>query len=241
MIRRFNRFELKYVIRSDLRERVVEDLAAQMKPDAMGDARGWYRVTSLYYDSPDRACYRAKIEGIKYRRKVRIRTYSPSVEDDSEKVMLEIKQRINRTVQKRRLSMPLADAYAAAVGTPVKVDGAEDQKVIDEVLFIAHSLHLEPACVISYQRQAWVGSDAELGLRVTFDQDLTCRPPDERLGPDVGAHLFMPPDMVVMEVKVNERIPLWVTRLLAKHQCPMRRMSKYCAGIAHLDQLGRKD
>ena len=49
---------------------------------------------------------------------------------------------------------------------------------------------------------------------------------------DAANHLFAPPDWCVMEVKVNEAVPDWVTSLLARHGCQLRRMSKYCAGVA---------
>jgi SPX domain protein involved in polyphosphate accumulation len=39
---------------------------------------------------------------------------------------------------------------------------------------------------------------------------------------------------VVMEVKANDRVPLWLANLLARHQCPLRRYSKYCNGVARL-------
>jgi hypothetical protein len=35
-----------------------------------------------------------------------------------------------------------------------------------------------------------------------------------------------------MEVKVNERIPDWMVALLGKHECQLRRISKYCAVMA---------
>ena len=39
---------------------------------------------------------------------------------------------------------------------------------------------------------------------------------------------------VVMEVKVNHAVPLWITHLLARHGCTLRRFSKYCAGVVRL-------
>jgi hypothetical protein len=33
-------------------------------------------------------------------------------------------------------------------------------------------------------------------------------------------------------VKANERVPHWLTSLLARHQCNLTRVSKYCQGIA---------
>jgi SPX domain protein involved in polyphosphate accumulation len=37
-----------------------------------------------------------------------------------------------------------------------------------------------------------------------------------------------------MEVKADERVPQWVASLLARHNCQIARVSKYCAGVAQL-------
>ena len=51
MIKRFNRYELKYIVRIDEVDRIIEDLRSMTEPDAHGGLEG-YRVVSLYYDSP---------------------------------------------------------------------------------------------------------------------------------------------------------------------------------------------
>jgi SPX domain protein involved in polyphosphate accumulation len=241
MIRRFNRFELKFIISRGLRDAVREDLLANMTLDAHGDGDGFYRVTSLYYDSPDHGCFRAKVDGIKYRRKLRVRIYGGHAEDESGVAMAEIKQRINRTVQKRRLSLQLGPAYALCAGQPLaSVTDVEDRAVASEIGFLVRSRQLRPACVITYRRQAFVGSRYEAGLRITFDQMLGVRGPEHRLGPGTPTHAFMNPDRIIMEVKVNDAVPLWVARLMARHNCRLRRISKYCTGLARLQSLARE-
>jgi hypothetical protein len=240
MIRRFNRFELKFVIHVRQRDALRDDLSANMRTDTHGQHDGYYRVTSLYYDTPQVSCFWSKVEGIRFRRKLRLRVYGPHVNADSTPVMAEIKQRINRTVQKRRVCLPLQRAYALAEGEDTgPYDDRRDAAVAAEIGYLARSLHLKPACVISYFRQAWVGSDYEPGLRITFDQDLVCRGPELGLRAGLSDHLFAPPDWLIMEVKVNEAVPLWVTRLLARHGCHLRRISKYCEGLALLRSLQR--
>jgi hypothetical protein len=53
MIRRFNRFELKYRITARERDAILPVILAHMRPDREGDPSGVYRVTSLYYDTVD--------------------------------------------------------------------------------------------------------------------------------------------------------------------------------------------
>jgi hypothetical protein len=42
---------------------------------------------------------------------------------------------------------------------------------------------------------------------------------------------MLPAHQVVMEIKVNERIPYWLTELIAAHGLKMVRVSKYCRSI----------
>ena len=58
-----------------------------------------------------------------------------------------------------------------------------------------------------------------------------------KVGSDAQNHLFLPPDWSIMEVKVNDAVPDWVTSLLARHNCQLRRVSKYCAVLANEQQL----
>ena len=233
MIRRFNRYELKYVIHVFQRQALLEDLQHFVDLDSHGDAYGRYPVTSLYYDSQDFAFYRSKIDGIRFRRKVRLRIYPRPGLDAVTHGMVEIKQRINRTVQKRRLVLPLDEASRLCVGD-LDLEGLEvlDLETASEVQYIACTMQLRPTCVIAYQRQAFVGSRYEPGLRITFDTNLKCRRHSLRVNEQARNHYFLSPSWCIMEVKVNDSIPTWVNALLAKHHCRLQRVSKYCAGLA---------
>ncbi|MBI3178622.1 MAG: polyphosphate polymerase domain-containing protein [Deltaproteobacteria bacterium] len=241
MIRRFNRYELKYIITSSDRDRLLPTIEAYMQPDREGGPAGTYRVTSLYYDSADFACYRSKLDGINYRRKLRIRRYgaletAPGVDPLA---MVEIKQRINRTTQKRRLATSLSKAYELCEGISIPEDlraNPLDRAVAEEVLFLAGALQLRPTVVIAYRRQAFAGSAFEPGLRITFDSALTASDPSRGLAPLRDSLPLTREDGVILEVKANDVVPLWVSRLLAANRCTVRRFSKYCAGVARLYQ-----
>lgn len=238
MIHNFDRLELKYVIPSSTRDALIDDLRANVSPDPEGDA-GVYQVTSLYYDTADLACFRAKLEGIKFRRKLRIRQYGMLGNDPNAEVMVEIKQRINRTTQKRRIGLPLREAYLLCRGQLRREwPNQMHASVADEVTFLALALLLRPTCVIGYIRQAFIGSRYEPGLRITFDHGLWSSVADAGLGGGAARHAILPPDWVVMELKTNRAIPLWVSNLLARNNVALDRVSKYCAGLARLHRLG---
>lgn len=232
MIKRFNRYELKYSIPVATMARLLPDLMRFLKEDPHAEARGFYKVSSLYFDTPDLDCYRNKIDGLLFRRKLRIRVY-PDVPDGP--AFVEIKQRINRTVQKRRLAMTLADAYRLCSGDMrFHVSEQDDQEVADEVHCLVRSLRLTPRNVITYTRQAWMGYFMDPGLRVTFDTMVRTR--SARFDLELPRRLFLayPPGRVIMEIKANERVPHWLTTTLARHECSLERISKYCHGMSQI-------
>lgn len=234
MIRRFNRYELKYVVDARRYRALCQDLLNFMAPDEYGDGDGFYRVVSLYYDSPDLSAYRSKLDGLKYRRKLRIRVYPGPDIRQLDSAFVEIKQRINRTVQKRRLVLTLGEAMRLCDGESLDKDFDEqDAAVASEVQFMVRVQSLKPTCVVSYRRRAFVGGRYERGMRLTFDMQLQGRMHALRLDTVAKNRYFLPPDSLVMEVKVNERVPGWAVALLAKHECELRRVSKYVAVVAN--------
>jgi SPX domain protein involved in polyphosphate accumulation len=241
-IRKFNRFELKYIVSIQKAEQFKQALSAYLAPDEHGDFLGYYGVSSLYYDSPDYRFYWEKIDGIKFRRKLRIRHYEngdPLTEDTP--VFVEIKQRLNRVTQKRRLQIPYGDALRLCnqrqVPEPdVFNHNPAEAAVMEEILALSWQYDLRPASVVSYARQALIGGQYDIGLRVTFDKDLFYRAAGEalpalQLNRESTRFALFPAGMVIIEIKVNERIPYWLTELVAMHNLNLMRVSKYCRSI----------
>ena len=234
MIKRFNRYELKYIVDPRRYRNLVDDLMNFMVPDAHGDADGFYRVVSLYYDSPDLSAYWSKLDGLKFRRKLRLRIYPGN---DIRKVttgFVEIKQRTNRTVQKRRVILPRDQAERLCAGDQ-DIEGLDedDRATASEVAYMIRAQSLKPKCVVSYRRRAFMGSRYEIGMRLTFDMQLQGRIHGLKVNEATRNQYVIPPDWLIMEVKVNERIPAWMVAVLGKHECQLKRVSKYCAALAH--------
>jgi SPX domain protein involved in polyphosphate accumulation len=234
VIRRFNRYELKYVLPVARANRLIDELAQRLPEDRHSKGNG-YRIVSLYYDSPGLDCFWAKVEGLKFRRKVRLRSYAGTDVENIDRGLVEIKQRINRTVQKRRLALPLVQATELCLGRaiPNGLD-ALDEQVAEEVCYLANSLHLEPTAITAYHRRAFEGTFENAGLRVTFDYDIRGRVSALDITESAHNRLVLPLDWCIMEVKANDTVPDWMTSLLARHDCTLNRVSKYCAVVAAL-------
>jgi hypothetical protein len=231
VIKTFNRFELKYFVEVRRLPALRAALAGRLVPDDNG-VDGRYAITSLYYDSPDLACFWAKIDGERIRRKVRIRNYETATPISADSpVFVEIKQRVGRTTQKRRVVLPVASAYGLCAGESATFDDAADQAVADEIADLAKRFELRPVATTSYFREAWAGSWMDAGVRVTFDTHLLWRTSQLDLSIKGTGRDMLPPHLAIVELKINDRIPRWLTRVIAMHDMQASTFSKYCTAV----------
>ncbi|MGW1464713.1 VTC domain-containing protein [Streptomyces sp. NPDC002308] len=228
----FNRYELKYLVPVEQAAVIRDELGERMDRDPHSPAGG-YGVWSLYYDTPQLRFYWEKIEGLKFRRKLRIRHYGDlDGITDASPVCVEIKQRVNRVTQKRRITLPYETARRMCDDRQMIEHSPEEAAFVEEVLELAVRLNLQPTAITGYQREALVGRDQDTGLRVTFDRRIRGRDRDFHFGTaDAENRFTIPPHMSVMEIKVNERTPHWITDLAARRNLSLIRVSKYVQSI----------
>ena len=232
IVRRFNRFELKYVITLQEAERVKSVLRRYLVPDEHGNNNGRYSLTSLYYDSPNYRCYHEKMAGIKFRRKLRLRRYETGeIVTPETPVFIEIKQRVDRVTQKRRVTLPYHEALRLLNDRQPIAAGPNDKAFVEEVYTFLWQYNLRPSSIVRYDRQAFIGTKYDIGLRVTFDTVLTFQAHPLHLHEPPNGLLMLPGHMVVMEVKANERVPGWLTEMIAAQNLQITRVSKYCRSI----------
>ena len=238
IIRKFNRFELKYLITLKQAEKFKGALRAYMLPDEHGNDNGRYALASLYYDSPDLRCYWEKEYGIRFRRKLRLRRYEngESLTEDTP-IFLEVKQRVDRVTQKRRAVLPYREALRLCNDRQIPEHDPEDKVVIEEVYVFLWQYNLRPVSIVRYDRQAFIGSAYDLGLRVTFDTTMAFQAHPLHLHEAPQGLPMMPANQVVMEIKVNERIPSWLTGLIADNNLRQERFSKYCRSIQTAEKM----
>jgi hypothetical protein len=229
-VRRFNRFELKYIVPRSVGQAFRSEIAHHLVPDHRGAS---YYLSSLYYDSPRYGCYAEKVEGDRVRRKVRIRHYeTEAVLTPDATVFLEVKQRVNRVTQKRRAPLPLAAAMALCTDRIAsEVDDPRDQAVVDEVYALCSQWQLRPAAITSYHREAWNGTEYDPGTRVTIDTNLRYRVTDLDLSSKNAGRYAYHPMIELIEVKVNERIPSWLAEIVSRLDLTITRTSKYCQSV----------
>lgn len=232
VIHKFNRFELKYVLSLEQVEALKKDLLKYTVVDSYWT--DWkYRLESLYYDTKDYQHYWEKIEGLKFRRKIRVRRYvTDEPFDDDSLVYVEIKQRIDRVTQKRRVWMTYGQSKRLLEDWIYPENYREEDKaVLDELHHLATTQQLFPAAITCYDRQAFFGTQNDIWLRVTFDTNVWYMHKNLDLKNIHPEWLMVPPKYCILEIKADDKVPYWVTELVAHHWLKLIRVSKYCLAI----------
>lgn len=226
----FRRREQKYLITIDQYEALLENIKPYMRPDKFG-VDGHYTVTSLYFESPDKTIYFETKNKLDFRQKLRLRVYNDA--DLNDPAFFEVKQKQNKVVNKRRMLTPLREAYRYLENdgyTPIDEYETSNLQVLKEIDHFRKLYRLKPEMIVSYDRKALHGID-NADFRMTFDLNLRTRNDNLRLEDGSYGDHFIDQNLVVLEVKVNDSVPLWLTRILQNLACEQRSASKYCTSL----------
>ena len=229
----FNRREVKYLIPFEVYEDIAERITENMRFDKFG-TDGKYNIVSLYFDSEDEKIYTETRNKLLFRQKLRLRVYDEA--DLTSTSFLEVKQKFNNVVNKRRTAIPLSEAYDYIYNGADVIESASNPQIFKEADHFRNLYNLKPKVVVSYDRQAFHGV-TESDLRVTFDYNLRCRSDDLNIEKGPHGNYFIDEDLVVMEVKMSSSVPLWLTRILSEYGLKKEGVSKFCTSI-DVESLG---
>ena len=226
------RYELKYIISASVAHAIAGKLIGRCHLDT-NCRDGSYINETLYFDSPNFDFFFHKIEGVKLRRKVRIRRYQDA--GPWKRMFIEIKRRNGQYIEKSRF--PLEPQLIPSLFNPsqkkriVKDLTPAGIQVYNELISLTQLFCLRPILFIHYKRKAfWAEGDER--MRITFDSDLSYDAVNQNCqSPLENTQLILDGDQVIMEVKANGRVPFWVLELIREFECRMTRLSKYCLGV----------
>lgn len=230
----FKRVEKKYRISLSQKDALLSAIGKYLIPDAHGKST----VCSLYLDTPDHLLIRNSLTAVSYKEKLRLRSYGIPHEDT--KVFLELKKKYKGVVYKRRISMSLADAERYLY-RGIK---AEDSQIMREIDYAMQFYRYpKPAMMIACEREAFYVIDLP-NLRLTFDTAIRYRDYGLSIGDGLttshGADgtKIISDDVVLMEIKTDGAMPLWLSHALSELQIYPTSFSKY--GTAYLQTLTQK-
>lgn len=214
----FKRYELKYLLSQEQKEKVQQAMEAYMAPDQYGKTT----IRNIYLDTCDYRLIRHSIEKPVYKEKLRIRSYSQAKPDST--VFVELKKKYRKVVYKRRIALQEKDAMEWLAGSH-QCPG--DSQISEEInYFLKYYDFPGPAVFLSYNREAFYSRDRS-DFRVTFDDTILCRREDVSLEAEVYGESLLPEGVVLMEIKCSGGIPLWMTRILSEEHIYRTSFSKY--------------
>lgn len=223
----FCRRETKYLITKEQMARVLQKMGDRIVPDEYGRST----ICNLYYDTPDYLLIRRSIEKPVYKEKLRLRSYG--VPKAGGKVFAEIKKKHKQIVYKRRITLPAEEEANAAAGNI-----PDDSQIGREIrYFFKRYSPLKPMVYLSYEREAFYGV-SDRGFRVTFDDNILARTENLRLSEGSYGVPLLPEGMILMEVKCEGALPLWMAKLLSEEKMYKTSFSKY--GTAYMLILQNK-
>lgn len=223
----FKRVEKKYRLTPALKDALLQSILPHLTPDAHGRST----ICSLYLDTPDHLIIRNSIDARVYKEKLRLRSYGTPGADTP--VFLEIKKKFKGVVYKRRETLPLHTAMDYIVGGAPPTD-SQIMREIDYAMRFYHQP--QPAMLIAYERDAYFDKTLP-NLRITFDTNVRYREDDLRLEHGHHGTLLLPPDAILMEIKTDGAMPVWLARALSDHGILPTSFSKYgtayriCTGL----------
>jgi len=206
-------FELKYVVDLATAQRIRDWARLRLQPDPNSETEDFYRVTSLYFDTPRFDVFHRR--GSFGRGKYRVRRYGCAPN-----VFLERKLKTRSMVTKRR----------SLVDTPsLNALEASDAKAGWTGAWFHRRLllrGLRPIVQISYNRTARVEMTSLGPVRLTIDEDLRASGIE---GPafrsEQGAQVL--PDKAVVELKFRRAMPAVFKELVAEFGLTPATFSKY--------------
>ena len=211
------RVEWKYILNAEQTEYFCERLKGHMEPDAYGLTT----IQSLYYDTPDKRIVRASIEKPEFKEKIRLRAYGPATNESP--VYLELKRKAFGIVYKRRVQATVPEVKRFFAGEPVLDREGQIDREINYFRDFYQSL--VPSCMILYGRTAYYEPGGD--LRLTIDRCPRYRIDALRFdAAPTGIPLLNPGD-TILEIKVQDTIPLWLVRILSDGKIRRGSISKY--------------
>jgi hypothetical protein len=221
----FNRFEKKYILPENVALNLISEFLPHINKDEHSLALPYYTICNIYYDTIDDSIIKTSVSKPSYKEKLRLRCYCDS--KDSDIAFIEIKKKLNGFVNKRRSKISVRDAKQLINEKvmPIRKDYHNTQ-VLNEIYFYVKDKELVPRIVLSYDRKAYVDIDNP-NVRITFDKNIKARRKDLSLNRSIEDENVLDENFLIMEIKTNASIPMWLTDILTKNHIFSSSFSKY--------------
>ena len=225
-IKSFKRYEKKYLINKEQYNLLIPKILNYMEFDEHCKNNKNYNIYSIYYDNDNNDVIRHSISKPYYKEKLRLRSYK-IVSNPEDIVFLELKKKINKIVNKRRIVLTYKEAIDfLEKGIRPNTYEYINNQVLNEIEYYLTKHDVHPAVFIGYSRKAFFAKDNK-DFRLTIDSKILTRRENLSLKSEYFGKDILEKNQYLMEVKILGSIPLWFVHILSELKIYNTHFSKY--------------
>ncbi len=211
----FDRIEKKYLIDENQKKDILFVIENHMNKSNYFESG----VFNIYFDNDNFDLIIKSIDKPEFKEKLRARSY-----EGYDKVFLEIKTKIKgkeyNVGYKRRVLITTKDYEKLVKGkktteelAALKVEKGTDAQIAKEVDHLIKHFDLKPKILVYYDRTSYEGENA---LRITFDENLKYRAKNLKFKKNKRDESYFKNEKnIIMEIKANGVMPLWLVKALS--------------------------
>lgn len=197
----FKRVEQKYLINKNQKDKLLNQISNYIEEDEYFKSE----ISNIYFDNDNHELLIESLEKPNFKMKVRLRKYNGC--DD---VFLEIKDKVNGIVGKRRIKLTKDEYYEYFNNHKIK-----DSQIMYELDYYFNLFNLKPSIFVAYDRLSYKEKNNK-NLRITIDANLRSRYNDLKIENTSYGEKYFYDDTYIMEIKVLDAMPLWLVRSLSE-------------------------
>ncbi len=234
----FDRIEKKYLITRQDKRKLLKLIKRNMTKDSYHKSE----VFNLYFDNDNYDLITQSIDWVDFKEKIRARSYA-----GYDRVFMEVKTKIHPSRQsgkhyeyedieenigyKRRVMITHEDfkeliKHRTTLESLAKrsIETKNDLQIAKEIDYLLEHFDLKPQIFITYNRESYKDSD---NLRITFDENLKYRSHNLSLIKEKRDKIYFKDSRnIIMEIKVNGAMPIWLVHSLSELKIYPQKFSK---------------
>lgn len=233
----FLRYEFKYFMSSKISDEIFNQSLNFMNIDnyAQFNKDNKYLVRSLYFDNDDYNNFFEKVDGIKIRKKFRLRSYDKKL-NSKIPIFLEMKGRVHDRIIKKRLLIDRNDLkYFEKLNNLEELYKKYNKNtLIKDFIYDVKKKKIKPKIIIDYNRRPLINKFG-LYFRLTFDSDLITSKSNHLFYNKDKSNFALQykPGNSILEVKFERSIPAWFHRIIQSYNLNRRSISKFVLGVCN--------
>lgn len=197
----FKRTEQKYLINKIKLNQLLNRIDKYIEKDEYFKSE----ISNIYFDNDNHELLIESLEKPHFKVKVRLRMYNRS-----DYVFLEIKNKVNGIVGKRRIKLTLSEFYDYMNNHKIK-----NTQIMKELDYYFKLFNLKPSIFVAYDRLSYKEKNNK-NLRITIDANLRSRYDNLRIESGSYGEKYFSDDIYIMEIKSLDSLPLWLVRNLSE-------------------------